>query len=632
VQTDATGHNPSARIKVGDWVSVEQVNLLYANLPLSQTVAAVNGAVLVLVQSSVIEPPQVIGWLACLAGVTLWRAIVGRRFARTDLSLEAVSRWRSYFLAGAAASGLVWGAAALLLYPPASLAHQVFLAFVLGGMVAGSVTLLTPVYGVFLIFAVCVLLPVTARFAVDAGEMHYAMALLGAIFLFAMLTIGKRIHGMIAQSLRLRFENRDLITYLQEEKQRVESANAGLLAAQDALRRANEALEARVAERTAALEEQDRRKDQFLAMLSHELRNPLAPMMNALYLLKATDREGAALPHAQGVIERQLRQLVRLVDDLLDVSRINQGRIELRRERVELADVVHSALETAQPAIDQHGHVVEVSLPEAPLCVSGDRVRLAQAVSNLLLNAVSYTTEPGRIALTLSRAGARAAISVKDSGIGIPPKLLPHVFDAFVRGDTHPAREQGGLGVGLALVRQLVELHKGEVTVFSAGKGRGSEFTIYLPLLSETESRPPSFPTPADERVERPRRVLVVDDNADAANTLRDILTILGHDVRCTYDGAAALAAARGFHPEIVLLDIGLPGMDGYEVARRLRADAAFRGTTLIALTGFGQVSDRLRAHEAGFDWHLTKPVDADALDEIIQGLPDRAAADSALR
>lgn len=632
MQDSSTAQNASAQGKVVDSVSIEQLDLLYDQLPLSQSVAVVNGAVLVLVQWAVIETPQILGWLACLAGVTLWRAFSGRRYARTPVSLESLSRWRTYFCAGAAASGLVWGAAAIFLYPPASLAHQVFLAFVLGGMVAGSVTLLTAVYGVFVIFAVCALLPITVRFALDGGQIHYAMALLAIIFLLAMLTIGKRIHGMIAQSLRLRFENRDLIAYLQQEKQRVESANAELVATRDALRQSNEALEARVAERTAALEEQDRRKDQFLAMLSHELRNPLAPMMNALYLLKATGPEGAALPHAQGVIERQLRQLVRLVDDLLDVSRINQGRIELRRERVDLADVVRSALETAQPAIDQHRHVVDVSLPKTPLYVSGDPVRLAQAVSNLLLNAVNYTIEPGRIALSLARAGARAAIRVKDEGIGIPENLLPHVFDAFVRGDTRTARAQGGLGVGLALVRQLVELHQGEVTVFSAGKNRGSEFIIYLPLLSDVETPVVPPRAPVEHHAGRPRRVLVVDDNADAANTLRDILTILGHDVRCAYDGPAALAAAREFHPGIIFLDIGLPGMDGYEVARRLRAEARFRGTTLIALTGYGQVSDRMRAHEAGFDWHLTKPVDADALEEIIEGLPNRAGADTALR
>jgi signal transduction histidine kinase/ActR/RegA family two-component response regulator len=612
---------PPGRAAVADSVLVEQVKLLYANLPVSQSVALVNGLVLAIVQFSVIETPQLVIWLACLTVVTLGRVGLGFVFARASAWAENILRWRAYFLAGAAASGLVWGSTALFLYPPDSVVHQVFIAFVLAGMVAGSMTLLAPVFGVFVLFALGALVPLIVRFAFAADEVHYAMAAMGTVFLIAMLAVGKRIHATIDQSLRLRFENRDLIAHLTEEKAHVESMNANLLAAQEALRKSNEALETRVAERTAALQDLDRRKDEFLAMLSHELRNPLAPMTNALYLLKATDPAGAALPHAQGVIERQLQHLVRLVDDLLDVSRINQGRIELRRERLDLADVIRHAVETAQPVIDQGGHALDVSLPREPVYVIGDPIRLAQAISNLLVNAAKYTPTPARVTLTLSREGARAAVTVKDEGMGIPAGLLPRVFDLFVQGDESIARPQGGLGIGLTLVQKLVKLHNGEVTAFSRGKGRGSEFTIYLPMLPQPEQatvRPEPRPSP---RRAAPRRVLVVDDNADAANTLCSILKLFGHEVRCVYDGPSTLSAAESFRPDVILLDIGLPGMDGYEVARRLRADSAFHATTLIAVTGYGQGADRLQSQQAGFDQHLTKPIDADMLHNIISSL-----------
>lgn len=610
------------RTAVEDSVLVEQVKLLYANLRVSQSVALVNGVVLVIVQSTVVETRQVVGWIACLTVVTLGRGVLGLLFARTSASIENISRWRAYFLAGAVASGLVWGSTALLLYPPDSVVHQVFIAFVLAGMVAGSTTLLTPVFPVFVLFALGTLVPIIVRFTLVVDDIHYAMAGMGTIFLLAMLAVGRRIHATIAQSLRLRFENRDLIAYLTNEKAHVEAINADLVATQEALKRSNEALESRVAERTAALQELDRRKDEFLAMLSHELRNPLAPMSNALYLLKATEPGGSALPYAQGVIERQLQHLVRLVDDLLDVSRINQGRIELRREHLDLADVISRAVETAQPTIDEHGHVLDVSLPKEPVHVMGDPVRLAQAVSNLLMNAAKYTVTPGRITLVLSRDGAKAAVTVKDEGMGIPAELLPRVFDLFVQGDDSIARPRGGLGIGLTLVRQLVKMHNGEVSAFSGGKDKGSEFTIYLPVLDQREQATVRTETPPPRRRASPRRVLVVDDNADAANTLCSILELFGHEVRCVYDGPSALSVADSFRPDLIFLDIGLPGMDGYEVARRLRANPAFHATRLIAVTGYGQRADRLRTQQVGFDQHLTKPVDADMLHNIISSLP----------
>ena len=598
-------------------VAIEQVRLLYANLPLSLSVSLINGVVLALVQAMAIEMRQVASWLVCLFLITLGRGILGIRFASSTVSTENVARWRAWFLAGVVGAALVWGAAAFLLYPPDSAALQVFLAFVVGGMVSGAVAILTPLFLAFLLFASGALIPIVVRFAMVGDDMHYAMAALGAVYLAAMLAVGKRVHRTIVQSLQLSFENRALVTHLTEEKARVEAINSDLVSAQDALKKANEALESRVAERTSALQEQDRRKDEFLAMLSHELRNPLAPMTNALYLLKATGPDGSALTHAQGVIERQLHHLVRLVDDLLDVSRINQGRIDLRSEVVDLADVVRRAAETAQPVIDQGGHVLEMLLPDQPLYVMGDPVRLAQAVSNLLVNAAKYTTKPGRVTVSLARTGEKAAISVKDEGIGMSAELLPRVFELFVQGDDSLARPRGGLGIGLTLVQHLVRLHNGEVTAFSRGKGQGSEFTIYLPVHMQPAGKAPDT---VARRSSPSRRVLVVDDNADAANTLCSILKLFGHQARCVYDGTSALAAAESFCPDVILLDIGLPGMDGYQVARTIRAHPALRSTKLIAVTGYGQGADRERSLAAGFDQHLTKPMDADKLHHLLIG------------
>ena len=609
---------------VADPVAIEQVKLLYANLPVSQSVALVNGVVLALVQAMTVEARQVAIWLTCLILISLGRGMLGILFARRSVSVENISRWRAYFLAGVVASAVVWGAAAFFLYPPQSVVHQVFLAFVLGGMVAGSVTLLTPVFLAFALFASGTLLPIGLRFALAGDDIHYAMAAMGMVFLLAMLVIGRRIQRTITQSLQLRFENRDLIAHLTAEKARIEAINAELLSAQEALKKSNEALESRVAERTAALQEQDRRKDEFLAMLSHELRNPLAPMTNALYLLKTTEPASAALPHAQDVMERQLHHLVRLVDDLLDVSRINQGRIELRRETVDLADVIGRAVETAQPVMDRGGHVLTVSLPEEPVLVMGDPIRLAQAVSNLLVNAAKYTPKPGRITVTLSRKDATAVITVKDEGIGMSAGLLPRVFDLFVQGDDSIARPRGGLGIGLTLVQQLVRLHQGHVTAFSRGKDQGSEFSIYLPVLAHDEAAAAAKTAPPG-RETAPRRVLVVDDNADAADTLCNLLRLFGHEARCVYDGPSALSEAERFRPHVILLDIGLPGMDGYEVARVLRANPSFGATMLIAVTGYGQSEDRLRSQQAGFDRHLTKPVDPERLHDFISGLRDAA-------
>ena len=380
-------------------------------------------------------------------------------------------------------------------------------------------------------------------------------------------------------------------------------------------------LEVELHERLQQLAEADRQKNEFLAMLSHELRNPLAPMRNAVSLMKLANGDEGVMREARDLIDRQLHHLVRLVDDLLDVSRIIRGRVELRREPVDLGAVVARAVETAQPVIDAYGHDLGVMLPPSPLHVEGDVVRLAQVISNLLTNAARYSGKPGRINLGVWRDGSGAVLSVRDYGVGIAPELLPRIFDLFVQGDHTLARSQGGLGIGLTLVKRLVEMHGGTVSAFSAGAGAGSEFIVRLPAIAAQDARDSDSRAGSDRAASSPRRVLVVDDNVDAAESIAKLLRLAGHQVECVYDGPRALEGAARSRPDVVVLDIGLPGMDGYEVARRLRTLPQFRSTALIALTGYGQDSDRESSRRAGFDHHLTKPVDPDVLERLIAEL-----------
>ncbi|HKP13818.1 MAG TPA: PAS domain S-box protein, partial [Blastocatellia bacterium] len=357
-----------------------------------------------------------------------------------------------------------------------------------------------------------------------------------------------------------------------------------------------------------ALKEADRRKDEFLAMLAHELRNPLAPIRNAAQVLKLIGPADANQQWAREIIERQTQHLTRLVDDLLDVSRITQGKITLAREPLDLAAIIYSAVETSRPMIGSRRHQLTVVVPSQPLRVEGDSTRLVQVIGNLLNNAAKYTDEGGHIRVEAAREGQEAVIRVRDNGMGLPADLLPHVFDLFTQADRSLDRSQGGLGIGLTLVRQLAELHGGRVEARSDGPAKGSEFVVHLPLstaagveraeASASESAPPTS---------SPLKILVVEDNLDSAEMLAFMLTLRGHQVHVAHNGAEALEAAHTFTPQAVLCDIGLPGMNGYEVAARLRQQAEFKRTALIALTGYGQEEDRRRAREAGFDYHLTK-------------------------
>ncbi len=389
-------------------------------------------------------------------------------------------------------------------------------------------------------------------------------------------------------------------------------------------------LEVELRARADALAEADRRKDEFLAMLGHELRNPLAPILNAFEVMRQGGTPEGELAEVRGVAERQVRHLARLVDDLLDVSRITSARIRLRSEPVDLVEVIRRVVGSTRPAVDARRHLLTLSAGPGPLPIVGDPTRLEQVLINLINNAVKYTDPGGRIALTAGRAvdGDFAEVRVLDDGIGIPAGMLAQVFDLFTQVDRALDRSEGGLGIGLTLVRRLVELHGGTVTARSDGPGRGSEFVVRLPLDARAvEAIPDPPPRPEPAPGPPPRRILIVDDQVDAASMLARLLRRQGHEVRVASDGVSAIRSVVEHRPDFALLDIGLPLMDGYEIARRLRALPDAAPLTLVALTGYGQEEDIRRSHEAGFDHHLVKPTDLVALGRLLvgPGAPDPA-------
>lgn len=411
---------------------------------------------------------------------------------------------------------------------------------------------------------------------------------------------------------------------------KVAAVNRNLLAevsdrrrAEERLRELNETLEQRVAERTEALKEADRRKDEFLATLAHELRNPLAPVRAAVGFLHQQGLDNSQFEWARDVIDRQTRAMTRLVNDLMDVSRINQGKVELKRELVDLANVVQGAIETSRPLIESMAHELTVTLPPNPhsVVVDADPTRLEQVFLNLLNNAAKYTERGGRIHLRAEVQGSDVVVSVTDTGIGIAAHKLPTIFEMFSQVEGALFRSQGGLGIGLCLVKRLVELHGGSVEARSDGLGKGCEFLVRLPIAVEQTSAPnpsdltDSVPTTFD------LRILVVDDNTDAAESLARLLKAMGNSVRTAHDGEEAVAAAMAFMPHVVLCDIGLPKLDGCEACRRMKEQAWSDKMILVAVTGWGQEDVRRRAREAGFDHHMVKPVDAQALMTLLAEL-----------
>ena len=440
-------------------------------------------------------------------------------------------------------------------------------------------------------------LPEATVFALTIGE-H----VLGALLIAAKDTHEALMFEELASRAAIAFENARLYRSLQTE-----------------------IVERRQAE--ARLQEASQRKDEFLAMLSHELRNPLAPIRNAVEVIRRIAPPDPKLAWATDVTDRQINHLTRLVEELLDVARISQGKIALQLAPMDLLALVVHSVESARPYVDARGHRLQLSLPSTPVWLRGDFARLAQVVGNLLNNAAKYTPEGGSLHLSLGVQDGVAVLRVRDNGIGIEPELLPHVFDLFEQGKRALDRSQGGLGVGLTLVRRLVELHHGSVEARSAGPGQGAEFVVALPCVTEVQAPEPSDAAEAQPGTAAGCRVLVVDDNLDAADTVAMYLRIDGHVVLTARDGQEALACATAFAPDVVVLDIGLPMLDGYAVARSLREMPQTRRALLIALTGYGQKGDQRQAREAGFDRHLVKPADPGALvDAIAQWRAGRGA------
>jgi signal transduction histidine kinase len=377
-------------------------------------------------------------------------------------------------------------------------------------------------------------------------------------------------------------------------------------------------LDEQLRQKADQLLEADRLKDEFLAMLAHELRNPLAPILNAVHIMRLRGDDRVLLEELREMVERQVRVMARLVDDLLDVSRITRGKIRLRMEPVDLLAVVHRGVETTRPMLQARCQSLKLTTPSGPLRLQADSVRLEQILVNLLNNASKYSDDRSEIVLTLTVQSGVAIIEVTDFGIGIAPEMLPRVFELFAQADRSLDRARGGLGIGLTLVRSLVTMHGGTVTCRSDGLGKGSAFVVRLPMVAPAVAvdPPPVVETPPD--CSRVFRVLVIDDNINSAESLALIIKLWGHDTRVAHGGPRALEIAAAYRPEIVLLDIGLPEMDGYAVARSLRATPGLEGTLLLAITGYSRDEDRQRSREAGFDHHLVKPLDLDALEALI--------------
>jgi len=443
-----------------------------------------------------------------------------------------------------------------------------------------------------------------ARYGVDSGAVDQALRVLGNVTLIERPVRPATLVSTVQAALKARRRQHEVGEHLAQQA------------------RTNAELEESIRERSRvedALRDADRRKDEFLATLAHELRNPLAPIRNSLHILRLTgggaDRDTVAAQVCE-MIERQVGHLVRLVDDLMEVSRITRGQVELRLESVDIASVLQGAVEITGPIVDAARHQLSVTVPTEPLVVSGDAVRLSQVFANLLNNAAKYMNDRGQISIGARRVGDEVVVSVRDTGVGIAAEMLPHIFKMFTQVDRSKRQAQGGLGIGLTLVRTLVELHGGRVEARSDGLDQGSEFLVSLPLVTQAGNI--QRPQAAPRATALPHhRVLVVDDNQDAGRSLGHLLRILGAEVQVVHDGQAALDLLNSYRPTIVLLDIGMPIMDGYEVARRIRENPTCRDCQLIALTGWGQEEDRRRSSEAGFDHHLVKPADVGMLRSI---------------
>jgi signal transduction histidine kinase/ActR/RegA family two-component response regulator len=593
-------------------VQTAEIRLLYENAFTGIVATILIASLLAYAQRADASRVAVVVWWLYMLGVSAARFVTVRRYLRAPASEQDDDRWRSSFVTGAALAAAGWAAAALVLYNPARPNNETFLVFVVGGVMLGGASLLAARPEAFLTFLLPMGLVTAIRLASVADEGHLMMGFLGGLFTAATAAATWRLHRTIESSFNLRFDNEDLIESLRAEKRHSEALNRDL--------------ELRVTERTAQLVEADQRKDEFLATLAHELRNPLAPIRFAVESLKAGAHPESAL-RAREVIDRQVRQLVRLVDDLLDVSRITANKIHLRREVHDLSRLMATAAESIAPLAAAGQQQLEVRMPPTPIHVDGDGARLVQIFANVLHNAVKFTPHGGQIRFSAETVSGEAVVRVRDSGIGIAPEDLPRVFDMFQQAATILERSVGGLGIGLTLTRRLIEMHGGRIAIDSPGPGRGTEVEIRLPISPASAGKDAASVPPAAVAATRALRVLIVEDNPDAADMLQLLVSELGHVTTVARDGGAAIPAATAFGPDVVFLDIGLPVMNGYDVARALRARPEFAAVHFAAVTGWGQDEDRRKAREAGFDSHFTKPLAPSTLQDLLTAVAHRLAS-----
>jgi signal transduction histidine kinase/ActR/RegA family two-component response regulator len=592
-------------------VEATETRLLYQNATTGIVATLVIASLLAYAQRLVISPFVVPVWWLYMLLVSAARFLLVRRYWRASPSDTNHGRWRVAFVVGAAMAAAGWAAAAVVLYQPGRPMNETFLVFVVGGVMLGGASLLAARPEAFLTFLVPPGLVFSLRLASVGDEDHVMMGFLTALFTVSTLATTWRFHLMIDSSFKLRFDNDNLIESLQNAKNHAEALNREL--------------ELRVGERTAKLVEADQRKNEFLATLAHELRNPLAPIRFALENLKAGTPPTSAA-RAREVIDRQVRQLVRLVDDLLDVSRITANKIHLRREPHELARLMATAVESIMPIAQAANQQLDVRMPSTPIRVDGDGARLVQIFANVLSNAVKFTPRGGQIWFTADQQSAEAVVRIRDTGIGIASDVLPRVFDMFQQAEPILERSVGGLGIGLTLARRLVEMHEGRIAITSPGPGQGTEVEIRLPILA-VQAASAVAAEASSVAARRNLRVLIVEDNLDAAEMLELTVSQLGHVTKVAHDGATAITLATQFAPDVVLLDIGLPVMNGYAVARTLRERTEFTDVHIAAVTGWGQEEDRRKAREAGFDSHFTKPLSPAALQDLLAAVTHRMAS-----
>jgi signal transduction histidine kinase/ActR/RegA family two-component response regulator len=585
-----------------------ETRLLYENATTGVVITVVVAVLLAYALWHVVPQATVKPWLAFMLVVALARFVLARLYWRASPGEIAQRPWKAFFVAGTALAAAGWATAAIVLYPEGSPMHEILLVFVIGGLMLGSASLLAARPEAFLTFLLPTGFVTSWRVASLGDEEHLIMGFLGAVFTVATIITTWRFHLTIESSFTLRFANENLIGSLQKAKDDA-----------DAL---NRELELRVGDRTAKLVEADQRKDEFLATLAHELRNPLAPIRFALETLK-NDRLAGPAARARDVIERQVTQLVRLVDDLLDVSRITANKIQLRREPHDLGGLMVTAAESITPLVTAAGHALDLGLPEPPVSVEGDGARLVQVFANVLNNAVKFTPPEGHVTFTADRDGNEAIVRICDSGVGIAADVLPRVFDLFHQAEPVLERSTGGLGIGLTLARRLVDLHGGQIDIRSPGIGKGTEVEIRLPISTAPLATAGAVRLPPAAGT-RHLRVLIVEDNVDAAEMLELAVSQNGHATRVAHDGASAVAAASELAPDVIFLDIGLPIMSGYDVARAIRALPDGSRVHIAAVTGWGQEEDRRKAQEAGCDSHFTKPLSPATLDDLLAQIAAR--------